>query len=61
MTLKQKKIGTIEENVQPYKSSFVNNGETIIFNPVISGQPVTQAFRAIETSDQNTYYIFTEQ
>ncbi len=54
------KIGTAEENIQPYKSSFVNNGETVIYNPIISGQPITQAFRAIEISDQNTYYIFTE-
>ena len=54
------KIGTAEDNIQPYKSSFVNNGETVIYNPIISGQPITQAFRAIEISDQNTYYIFTE-
>jgi signal transduction histidine kinase len=54
------KIGTIEDNVQPYKSSFVNDGETIIFNPSIEGKVFTQAFRAVEISDKGTYYIFTE-
>ena len=54
------KIGTFEDNTQLYKSSFVNSGETIIFNPVIAGQSVSQAFRAIEISGQDTYYIFTE-
>ena len=54
------KSASIEENIQPYKSSFVNNGETIIFNPVIAGHLVTQAFRAVEIPNQNTYYIFTE-
>lgn len=57
--LNSEKIGTIEENIQPYKSSFVSKGETVIFNPVISGQPVTQAFRAVEIYGE-TYYIFTE-
>ena len=54
------KIGTIEENEQPFRASLLGNGETMIFNITIEGRPVTQAFRFIDNQNIDDLYIFTQ-
>lgn len=54
------KIGQIETNVSPYKSALIESGRTFVYEITVNNTEISQAVRAVESSDKPTYYIFTE-
>jgi hypothetical protein len=54
------KIGQIETNASPYKGALMESGQTFVYEIFINNKQVSQAVRAVESSSEPTYYIFTE-
>jgi signal transduction histidine kinase len=54
------KVGEIELDASQYRSSLTQSGQSYIYPSIINNERVFQVFRAIESTDDNTKFIFTE-
>ncbi len=53
-------IGSVDDNQLSYKTALVNPGQTFIIKPLVNGEELTRAYRAIKSPDNTNYYILTE-